>query len=60
MDALPKSAIFKIVDQKTVVFCSSGFKDAVEGAGLKGLSFREVWNDDGDEIEASSLLWFLQ
>ncbi len=58
--AVPTSAIFKLADDITNVFCSTGFKERVEHAGLIGLRFREVWNDDGDPVETIRLLDFLE
>lgn len=44
---VPRLPLFKIVGGRSSIFCSEAFKQAVEAAGLKGLEFREIWNDDG-------------
>ncbi len=59
-NAVPTSAVFKLADDTRRVFCSSAFKTAVEQAGLVGLRFREVWNDDGDPVETIDFLDFLK
>jgi hypothetical protein len=55
-DALPSAPIFKIIDMPTRLFCSTAFKTVVETSGLKGLRFREIWNDDADPVE--TIGWF--
>jgi hypothetical protein len=58
-DAVPSAAVFKLIDDARRIFCSLDFKHAVEAAGLAGLWFREVWNDDGDPVETIKFLDFL-
>jgi hypothetical protein len=54
-ESIPAAPVFKIVDETTGVFSSDVFKRAVEEAGLSGLEFREVWNDDGGPVETFAL-----
>jgi hypothetical protein len=62
-DKVLHKPIFKSTSWTNDILLSQGllprqseFKARVEDLGLTGMSFREVWNDDGDAVEPRLLL----